>query len=191
MNLDRVTWTALVIAATLAIATWFGIRRLHAEASSLEHEVVVLTDRIAASSVPEARLESVRGEQSRRRAMLLAEDFDRLPVGAPDLAEVIRRLSLPIDGERVLDQTFTAGRPGAAAHEAPSAWRATPVRVELVGDWSAVSSLLSLVDDLPGPVRTTTLRLHRQDGVDRPIARLELELDVLHRETLAVIGASP
>ena len=55
-------------------------------------------------------------------------------------------------------------------------------RVELVGDWNAIRHLLDLVDGLPGPVRTTTLRLERTEFDGASAARLELELDVLHRD---------
>jgi hypothetical protein len=181
MSLDRVLKTAMGLAAATALATWFGVRPLHLRASELERDVVSLQDRIAVAAVPEARLESVRQERDRRRGMLRHEGFDRMPEGNPDLAGVIRRLSLPIDRIRVLDQTFTAGRSGSAANAAPSGWSATPIRVELVGDWSAVRELLAVVDGLEVPVRTTTIRLERTEIDGGPAARLELELDVLHR----------
>jgi hypothetical protein len=141
-----------------------------------------LQHRIAESAVPEARLDGVRHERDRRREMLRREGFDRLPDGAPDLAGVIRRLSLPIDGVRVLDQNFTAGRSGPAANGAPEGWMATPVQLELSGDWSAIRELLSLVDGLPVPVRTTKLVLSRVEERGGVAARIELELDVLHRD---------
>lgn len=185
MTIDRTTRMALVVTAATVMAVWFGVRPLHVRAASLENDVDDLRERIAESSVPEAQLDATRVERDRRRSMLAAEGFESLPDGTPDVAGVIRRLSLPIDGDRVLDQTFTAGRAGAAANGAPDGWRATPVRVEVVGDWSAIRDLLDLVDDLPGPVRTTALRLNRTEVEGLPAARLELELDVLHRDETA------
>lgn len=185
MTIDRTTRMALVVTAATVMAVWFGVRPLHVRAASLETDVDDLRERIAESSVPEAQLDATRVERDRRRSMLAAEGFESLPDGTPDVAGVIRRLSLPIDGHRVLDQTFTAGRAGAAANGAPDGWRATPVRVEVVGDWSAIRDLLDLVDDLPGPVRTTALRLNRTEVEGLPAARLELELDVLHRDATA------
>jgi len=181
MTMDRVLKTAMVVAGATALATWFGVRPLHLRAADLEQDVASLHERIAISSVPEARLEAARAERDRRREMLRREGFDRMPDGSPDLAGVIRRLSLPIDGVRVLDQTFTAGRSGTAASGAPDGWFATPIRVELVGDWSAVRDLLEVVDGLDVPVRTTSVRLERTDVEGGGAARLELDLDVLHR----------
>ena len=119
MTVDRVFRTALILAAAAAFAVWFGVRPLHTRAGLLEADVDDLRERIAESSVPEARLDAARTERDRRRSMLAIEGFDRMPAGIPDVAGVIRRLSLPIDGLRVLDQTFTAGRAGAAASGAP------------------------------------------------------------------------
>ena len=115
-----------------------------------------------------------------------------MPDGSPDLAGVIRRLSLPIDRVRVLDQTFTAGRSALAASGAPDGWSATPIRVELVGDWSAVRELLQVVDGLDVPVRTTAIRLERSQVDGGVAARLELDLDVLHRsEGVGTGGTTP
>jgi len=182
VTIDRVLRTTLILTAAALFAVWFGIRPLHSRAGVLEADVDDLRDRIAESSVPEARLDAARTERDRRRSMLEREGFDRMHAGTPDVAGVIRTLSLPIDGLRVLDQTFTAGRAGAAANGGPEGWQATPVRVELVGDWNAIRHLLDLVDGLPGPVRTTTLRLERTEFDGASAARLELELDVLHRD---------
>lgn len=184
MTLDRTTRLALAVTGATVLAVWFGVRPLHVRASTLEGDVADLQVRIAESSVPEARLDAARLERDRRRSMLVGEGFDRLPGGTPDVAGVIRRLSLPIDGLRVFDQTFTAGRAGAAASGGPEGWRATPVRLEVVGDWAAIRELLGLVDDLPGPVRTTALRLQRTEVDHAPAVRLELELDVLHRDAV-------
>jgi hypothetical protein len=182
MTVDRVLKTALIVTAATALATWFGVRPLHLRAADLEDDVVSLHGRIADAAVPEARLDAAKVERDRRRSMLRTEGFDRVPLGSPDLAGVIRRLSLPIDGVRVLDQTFTAGRPGPAASDAPEDWRATPIRVELSGDWTAIRELLALVDDLPAPVRTTKVVLRRVEIDGGVAARIELELDVLHRD---------
>jgi hypothetical protein len=188
MTIDRVFKSALMVTAATALATWFGVRPLHVRAADLERDVESLHERIAVSSVPEARLAAAQRERDRRRDMLRREGFDRMPDGAPDLAGVIRRLSLPIDHVRVLDQTFTAGRPGTAASGAPEGWFATPIRVELDGDWSAVRELLDVVDGLEVPVRTTKLRLERTEVDGGVAARLELDLDVLHRITEVVEG---
>jgi hypothetical protein len=182
MTVDRVFKMALIVTSATALATWFGVRPLHVRAADLEQDVLSLHERIADAAVPEARLDAARVERDRRRNMLRTEGFDRVPKGTPDLAGVIRRLSLPIDGLRVRDQTFTAGRPGPAANLVSEDWRATPVRVELSGDWTAIRELLALVDALPVPVRTTKVVLRRVELDGGVAARIELELDVLHRD---------
>lgn len=179
MRLEPTMRLAVAAGVVGAMATWFGVRPLHLRAGVVEAETERLHEMVAAETVPAAKLSSVAHEADRRSRMMEMERVDSLPVGPPDLADVIRRLSLPIDGVRVVDQTFTARRSASAGIGAPEWWKSSPVHVELVADWASIRGFLKLVDDLPTPVRTTSFRLERLDS-DRGHARLHLELDALH-----------
>ena len=179
MKIEPTMRLAIVVGVIGAMATWFGVRPLHLRAAVVEAETQRLHEMVAAETVPAAELTSVAREAERRSRMMEAEKVGSLPIGPPDLADVIRRLSLPIDGVRVEDQTFTARRSASAGIGAPEWWKSRPVHVELVADWSSIRGFLSLVDDLPNPVRTTSFRLERLDS-DGGLARLHLELDALH-----------
>ena len=179
MKIDPIMRLAAVAGGAALLATWFGVRPLHVRAASIEHEALTLHIRASEETVPAARLDAFRREAIRRAEMLEQEQVLDLPVGPPDLAGVIRRLSLPIDGIRVIDQTFTAGRSTSAGLGSPEWWRSSPVQVELVADWASIRRLLGLIDALSTPVRTTTIEIERLDS--KPgIARLRLELDALH-----------
>ena len=179
MKLEPTMRLAAVVGVIGAMATWFGVRPLHLRAAMVESETERLHEMVAAETVPAAMLSSVAQEAERRARMMEREKVGSLPMGPPDLADVIRRLSLPIDGVRVVDQTFTARRSASAGIGAPEWWKSRPVHVELVADWASIRGFLMLVDDLPNPVRTTSFRLERIDS-DRGMARLHLELDALH-----------
>ena len=179
MKLEPTMRLAAVVGVIGAMATWFGVRPLHLRAAMVESETERLHEMVAAETVPAAMLSSVAQEAERRARMMEREKVGSLPMGPPDLADVIRRLSLPIDGVRVEDQTFTARRSASAGIGAPEWWKSRPVHVELVADWASIRGFLMLVDDLPNPVRTTSFRLERIDS-DRGMARLHLELDALH-----------
>ena len=179
MKMEPTMRIAAVAGIIGAVATWFGVRPLHVRASLVEAETERLHEMVAAETVPAAELTSVAREADRRSRMMSVEKVGSLPVGPPDLADVIRRLSLPIDGFRVEDQTFTARRSASAGIGAPEWWKSRPVHVELVADWPSIRGFLTLVDELPNPVRTTSLRIERLDS-DRGLARLHLELDALH-----------
>lgn len=184
MKLEPTMRLAAIVGVVGAMATWFGVRPLHLRASTIESETSRLREMVAEETVPAAELASVAGEAERRGRMIEQEQVVSLPVGPPDLAGVIRRLSLTIDGIRVMDQTFTARRPVAAGIGAPEWWRSCPIQVELVADWDSIRDFLELVDDLPTPVRTTNFRLERLESQGN-LARLDLELDALH------LAASP
>ena len=179
MKLEPTMRMAVVVGVIGAMATWFGVRPLHLRASMVEEETERLREMVAAETVPATELVSVAREADRRSRMMQDEKVGSLPIGPPDLADVIRRLSLPIDGVRVEDQTFTARRSASAGIGAPEWWKSRPVHVELVADWPSIRGFLSLVDELPNPVRTTSFRLERIDS-ERGLARLHLELDALH-----------
>ena len=190
MKLEPTMRFAVVAGVVGAMATWFGVRPLHLRAATIETETRRLHEMVAAETVPAAKLSSVAHEAERRARMMEMEKVGTLPVGPPDLADVIRRLSLPIDGVRVDDQTFTARRSASAGIGAPEWWKSRPVHVELVADWASIRGLLVLVDNLPNPVRTTSFRLERLES-DRGLARLHLELDALHLTESPMGGFKP
>ena len=179
MKLDPVMRIAATVGVAALLATWFGVRPLHVRAATIEEEASALHRRAAAETVPAARLDAHRREAARREAMIEREGVFDLPVGPPDLARVIRRLSLPIDGVRVIDQTFTARRTRSAGIGAPEWWRSSPIEVELVADWASIRRFIGFVDGLATPTRITTFELERLDERST-LARLRIEIDALH-----------
>ncbi|MDG2021303.1 MAG: hypothetical protein P8J59_05085 [Phycisphaerales bacterium] len=181
MNNDRVIQGALLLALSGATAVWFGIAPLHARAAAQQAETSALRARVAESPVPSERLTPFRSELDRRSRMLRDECPDPLIATKPDLAGVIRRLSLPIDGQRVVDQTFTAERSGPVDLDSDVQWSATPIRIELVAAWSAIAEVLNLIETMEIPSRVTEFRLERDSDPAIEMATAFIELDVLHR----------
>lgn len=179
MKLDPVMRIASVVGVVALLATWFGVRPLHVRAAAIEEEASALQRRAAAETVPAARLDAYRHEAARRESMIERERVFDLPVGPPDLARVIRRLSLPIDGVRVIDQTFTARRTRSAGIGAPEWWRSSPIEVELVADWPSIRRFIGFVDGLATPTRITNFELERTPE-SSAMARLRIEIDALH-----------
>ena len=181
MTGDRIIQSAVGIAIISASVAWFGIVPLHARASNQEAETASLLTRVAASPMPAERLVPFRDELQRRIEMLRRE----CPVGAdqgpPDLAGIIRTLSLPIDGSNVIDQTFTAERSGPAGFYADLPWEVTPIRIELTASWSAIANVLELIEGMAAPNRMTEFKLDRDLEPDVEIARVSIEIEVLHR----------
>lgn len=181
MSNDRIIQGALMLAIAGAMVAWFGVVPLHAKAASQQAETTALLARVAQSPVPSERLTPFRAELERRSKMLSDECPKPLIAAKPDVAGVIRRLSLPIDGNRVVDQTFTAERSGPADLDSEIQWSATPIRIELVAKWSAIAEVLDLIETMNIPSRVTEFRLERDSEPTIEIARAFIELDVLHR----------
>ena len=181
MSNDRIIQAAFLLTLSGAMAVWFGIAPLHARADAQQAETAALRARVAESPVPSERLTPFRTELDRRSKMLRDECPDPLIATKPDLAGVIRRLSLPIDGQRVIDQTFTAERSGPVDLDSEIKWSATPIRIELVATWSAIAEVLDLIETMQIPSRVTEFRRERDSDPAIEMASAFIELDVLHR----------
>jgi hypothetical protein len=90
----------------------------------------------------------------------------------PDLAELMRRLSLRVDGETVVDQTFTAGNPfpvlpqdeksqggSPVPPELDPAPTAMPLAIDVVGSFDSVFSILRHAESMNRLIRIGTLRI--------------------------------
>lgn len=181
MSGDRIIQAAVGIGILAALISWFGIVPLHARASNQEAETASLLTRVAASPLPAERLVPFRQELARRVEMLGRECPSGVDEGPPDLAGIIRTLSLPIDGSSVIDQTFTAERSGPTEFDLDLPWAVTPIRIELTASWPAIANVLDLIEEMATPSRMTEFKLDRDLEPDVEIARVSIEIEVLHR----------
>lgn len=175
--------TAMVAAVVVlgVVAARFLVHPLHARADAVHAAHALLENRVTNWQGPDAILEPLREELSHRNEIVQIEQRP-LP-STPDLAGLIRRLSLEIDGFRVIDQTFVAGRRGLAATAAPESWKCVPLTMELVSDYSSMRTLINRIESNPDPVRITRLtveRMNDQNG-EKGIAHTTLVLDVIFR----------
>jgi Tfp pilus assembly protein PilO len=104
----------------------------------------------------------------------------------PRIAEMMRRLSLPVDGITVRDQTFAAGspKPASTQHEVP--FNAVPVTVELDASFDAIFSLLRATESTPQLIRVHSVHIERsaEEGksqVPSDWLHATLSLEAIHR----------
>lgn len=84
----------------------------------------------------------------------------RIP-NSPEIADLMRQLSMPVDGYYVADQTFTArGSKPAAADEDMTA-RALPVTVTMTAHYDAVLEILRRAESMDRLVRVASVRVNR------------------------------
>ena len=172
-----------VVGAMLAgvLVARFLVHPLHARANDLNTEYSSLLERVEGWPGEDAVLSPLR-EELNHRLDIVAREQRPIPE-EPDLAGLIRQLSITIDGFKVIDQTFVAGRKGSAATGAPKSWRSVPLTMELVSDYQSLQSVLKTIESSSDPVRITRVSIERLDQVDesRPLIRATLVLDVIHR----------
>ena len=178
---DRKYLVATIVVAVLGIAgVRFMVSPLHARADRINAEHESLLQRISGWPGEEAMLAPLRDEIQERRSLIAREQ--RPVPDQPDLAGLIRRLSLEIDGKHVIDQTFVAGRRGPAATGAPENWRSVPLTVELVSDFPTLFGLVQRIEETSEPVRVTRITIERlKDEKFGSLARTVLVLDAIHR----------
>jgi hypothetical protein len=83
----------------------------------------------------------------------------------PDVAGVVRALSVPVDGVTVRDQTFATHAPVDAAPNPNMNARATPITVDMTATFDAIYSLLRTTESMDRLVRVSSLRLGRDAKV--------------------------
>lgn len=181
LNLNQSSMAIAAVVLVGVLGARFLVHPLHGRADAVDAAHERLVERIADWPGQDVVLDPIRSELDHRRTIVALEQH---PIPAsPDLAGLIRRLSLEIDGTRVLDQTFVAGRRGAASTAAPESWRSIPLTMELVSDFSTLQGVLGRIEESPEPVRITRLAINRsKDPTGTPgIARTTLVLDVVFR----------
>ena len=180
MNDRKYLIAAIVVAVIGFSAVRFMVSPLHARADRINAAHASLLERISGWPGEEALLAPLRNEIQNRRSLIAREQ--RPVPGQPDLAGLIRRLSLEIDGKHVIDQTFVAGRRGPAATGAPEHWRSVPLTVELVSDFPTLFALVQKIEETSEPVRVTKITIERLKGEEfGSMARTVLVLDAIHQ----------
>ena len=193
---------ALGAAATalglVVLGAWTLAHPAHLEAQTLRDEAAVLRTRITEVGDLTAR-RSARQRDRNEALVVAAREMKRIPV-QPDIAGLMRRLSLPVDGDSVLDQTFTAGvpRPAIEPRESRTAdttpqseEQALPLTVELVSRFDAAFALVRSAERLSRLVRIRAIRLTvveseggRVDrAADPPMVTASVDLDVIYDPT--------
>lgn len=190
------------IATGLAITIvggWLLVVPQLREASTLRAEATELRSRTEGVGDLSAVREERTAERDRERARC-AIGMKRIPA-EPDVAGLMRRLSLPVDGVGVRDQTFTAGvpRPAIEDRRTPersggsgldAAEQALPLTVDLVARFDSVFALLRSAERLPRLVRVRAIRMavaeQRSDDepVDgSPMVSATVDLEVIYDPT--------
>jgi len=171
----------------LAMPAWQESRDLRRESRELRHRCEQLRHEADEERRLGDRLEGMR---------LAAAASQRIIPQEPEVAAVMRRLSLPVDGVTVLDQTFSAGSDGPAVPGEEGSERVKPLTVDLIGSFESAMAIVHAAEAMDRLVRVASVRLEvtreqaerrerREEGAPELTASIGLEV------VYAVEGSEP
>ncbi len=77
----------------------------------------------------------------------------------PDMASLMRKLSMPVDGVTIQDQTFTAGSPNPAIPGEEEGARSMPLTIDMVGRFDSVFALIRAAESMDRLLRVSSVRM--------------------------------
>jgi len=154
------------------------------ERRAIGAEVLDLEERIQDLGDLTGEVESLAKEFTALRREL-DQDYKVIPE-QPGIAEIMRKLSLTVDGATVLEQTFTAGGAGDAVIGAEYDEQAVRLSVEMDAGFDAVFALVRAAEKLDRLVRIGTVRLTavREEGHGPTTLNASVGLDVIFEPSL-------
>lgn len=158
--------------ALLVWPNWRETGRVVRHTAALEQRIEELSDR-------REMLVELR-EQVRTVQHTLDEELHAIPV-QPDHAQLIRRLSMPMDGFRVIDQTFTRGRGADAVPGRPGLGQVMPLTVDMTATFDAIFELIVRAEQSESLVRVSSVRLacEREEDLELPIVQASIVLEAV------------
>jgi Tfp pilus assembly protein PilO len=181
-----ITGGLLVILLGGALLVWPSYRKAHA----IRQEVVELREKISGLAGQTGKVEQLADEleAARRR---VGEDLKFVPETA-DVAGLMRKLSLPVDGRTVLDQTFTAGNPCDAVLGEDFDERVLPLTVDMEATFDSVFALICAAERMDRLVRVSSVRVAAErpgGGPEVPMLTASVGLEVVYDPPAAEEGS--
>lgn len=170
------TVVAVMAAAALLfiVPNYREARAVRAQVRDLQARVSTLADRSKAVD----RL----AEDVRRARDSAARNLKVIPETA-DVAGLIRKLSDPIDGVNVADQTFTAGTAGEAVVGGKVTAMSLPVSADMRATFESVVAMIDKAEAMARLVRVSSVRLlckRDEQKSDVPLLSASVGLEVIY-----------
>jgi hypothetical protein len=183
----NLVWAVIGVLGLAAIVAWLIIWPNYREAAHVKQRIVELERKIAGHGEQTIAITSLSNEVSNARRRMETEL--KIVPSSPDVADLIRKLSLPVDGANVIDQTFTAGSPvDVNAGEAGSA-KAMPLMVELAATFDSVFALLRSAESMNRLLRVASVKVvcKRNDDkfTDIPVLQASLGLEAIYEPVVS------
>lgn len=100
---------------------------------------------------------------------------------SPDIAGLMRVLSLPVDGVSIRDQTFTAGQPKLASADPDITTLAMPLTIDMEARFEVVFSLMQRVESMHRLLRIASVNMRcEHPDQDVPFAKASVVLEAIY-----------
>jgi len=164
----------------LVVAGWlFIVWPVYREVTAVNEQVAELR-RKSETSVRQSqaieRLTAALREASDR----IDSKFKSIP-DSPNIAGLMRSLSLPVDNVTIRDQTFTAGQPKEAVPGAEFSVKALPLTVDMVSRFDAVFALIRAAEAQDHLVRVSSVNIAStgDDEQEQPLVKASIRLEAV------------
>jgi Tfp pilus assembly protein PilO len=169
----------LVVGLGGLLLVWPSYREL----AQINLQTEVLRDKGENHHLQVRNIANLRTELDRTRDQI-ASDLKVIP-DSPDVADVMRILSKPLDGVYVHDQTFRSGNTREAVPGSDMPVRVQPLTVEIEGRFGAIFDLIVSVESMQRLVRISSLRVecdHKADDYDWRVAKASIVLEAVYND---------
>ncbi|UCD74985.1 MAG: type 4a pilus biogenesis protein PilO [Phycisphaerales bacterium] len=164
----------VVVGGFLAVPAYRQASQLKARTANLQEKIDGLTGQTEELQQLAVAL-SAMNEQ-------LDSELKTIPC-VPDIADLIRKLSLPVDGVTIRDQTFTAGSVGEAVAGKENPARVMPLTIDMVARFDSVFALIQAAESMPRLVRVASVRMeveHGQEETDESFLIASVGLEAVY-----------
>ncbi len=161
-----------------ALLVWPSLK----ETQATRQEITLLQKKIMGLAEQTKTVEALADELN--LANLRVESELKVIPQAADIAGLMRKLSLPVDGSTVLDQTFTAGNPNDAVIGEEFIERAMPLTVDMEATFESVFALIRSVETMDRLVRVSSVRMavdRTGNEPDVPVLDASVGLEVIYK----------
>lgn len=185
---SRIMLGALGLFALVVVGWLLLVWPAYREAGAV-HERVAELRRKSEGAVGQAREIDRLTAELEAVSKRIESEFKVIP-DSPNIAGLMRALSLPVDGVTIKDQTFTAGQPKDTAAGAGFPFQALPLTVEMVARFDAVFALLRAAESQEHLVRVSSVNMSasRDDAQAVPLVTASVRLEAVFEPLRAQEG---
>lgn len=160
------------------------------EAAAMRQGTAELNQRVATLETRQAEVQQLDEELAEARR-LIREELKVIPEAA-DIAELMRRLSLRVDGVAVQDQTFTAGAPFGALPDEKYRTQALPLTIDMMARFDSAFAVLRAAETLDRLIRISSVRIScdREKTVDQdqPFVTASIVMEAIYEPPMTTEG---